>query len=85
MMDLLDHMLVNAKTIGQLTPAHLSSIGRSDDMEWYSNLMSLFILQTQSAVSVFYGKILANLEAKSKNDAGIPTPIPFPNLEPRSD
>ena len=81
--DLIDNMLFNARLLGQLTPARLSDVGRTDDMDWYSNLISLFTLQAQSSLATFYSKVLANLDAKFKNQKGTPSPIPFPDLEPK--
>ena len=84
MTDMVDLITYNANLISKLSPIRLTDIGLTDDLVWYSNLSSLFTLQMQSNMALFYSKIISNLDAKMKNQRGIPTPIPFPSLEPKS-
>ena len=81
--DIIDLVTHNANLISQLSPIRLTDIGSCDDLTWYSNLGTLYTLQSQSSLALFYNKMISNLDAKLKNQRGIPTPIPYPALEPR--
>ena len=75
-------MRYNAKVLGDLSLVRITEVSSTDKLTWYANLVSLFTLQYQTSMATFYNKVLLNLEAHMKNDKGVPTPIPFPILEP---
>ena len=80
--DVCDNMRYNAKILGDLSLVRITEVSSTDKLTWYANLVSLFTLQCQTSMATFYNKILLNLEAHMKNDKGIPTPIPYQDLEP---
>ena len=81
--DFFDMIGHNSNILGQLKPVHLTSLGKTDIMDWYANIATLATVQSQSLLASFYHKILMNLEATLKNENGTPSPIPFPDLEPK--